>query len=89
MSDLKWTSEEDSYYKEVNTLKVGNFEIVIHQIDEDNFDWFVNNLDDNGDILWHSLIEGTGDSLRQCKKEALECMEKLAKDFKLYTKETK
>ena len=89
MADLKWTSEADSYYKEVHTLKVGNFEIVIHQIDEDNFDLFVNNLDDNGDILWHSLLEGVGSSLRQCKKDSLECMEKLAKDFKVYAKETK
>ena len=90
MANQKWELDEtDSYYKEVHSLKVGRFEIVIHKLTDEDYDWFVNNLDDSGDILWHSLLEGVATSLSKAKKESLERMESLAKDFKVYTKEMK
>ena len=89
MADVKWVSEDDDYWKEVHTAKVSNFDLVIRRYSNDSFDWFVNVLDDNGDILWHSLIEGTEASLAKCKKDVIEAMNALAANFKSYRRETK
>lgn len=89
MSEPKWLVEKDDYYKETHSLRFGRFELVINKLTDDDFDWFVNNLDDNGDILWHSLVEGVATSLPKAKKEMFEVLVDLAKSFKTLSKEMK
>lgn len=89
MPDPKWTVEADDYWKEVHTLRLGKFDLVIHKITDEDFDWMVNYLDDSGDILWHSLIEGVATSLPKAKKEMLDALVEIAKGFKALAKELK
>ena len=89
MSEAKWAVEKDDYYKETHTLRFGRFDMVINKLTDEDFDWFVNVLDDNGDILWHSLVEGVAVSLPKAKKEMFEVLVDLAKSFKALSKEMK
>jgi len=89
MSENKWVVEKDDYYLECHNLKFGRFEMVIHKLTDDDFDWFVNVLDDSGDILWHSLVEGVATSLPKAKKEMFEVLVDLTKCFKALSKEMK
>ena len=89
MSEPKWTVEEDEYWKEVHTLRLARFDLVIHKLTDEDFDWMVNYLDDSGDILWHSLIEGVATSLPKAKKEMIDSLAEIAKGFKALAKELK
>jgi len=89
MADAKWTIEQDNYYLERHNLKFGRFELVINKITHDDYDWHVHNLDDDGAILWHSLLKGVATSLPKAKKEMFEVLVDLAKSFKTLSKEMK
>lgn len=89
MADLKWTVEADDYWEEVHSLRIGRFDLYINKISGDNYDWFVNFLDDKDDVLWHSLIEGVATNLSKAKKDMIEALAEIAKGFKGLSKELK
>jgi hypothetical protein len=89
MADLKWDVKQDDYWKEVHTLTIGKFMLVINKLTDEDFDWIVNYLGDNDKILWHSLIEGVATSLPKAKKDMIEALAEIAKGFKALAKELK
>lgn len=80
MSTLNWITE-DHLGDVLSCLKVGNFEIVV---DHQDYSWFVNRLDYEGDIDWFSFINGNCDSIEEAKEESIEYMEKFMNDFANY-----
>jgi hypothetical protein len=85
MTDLEWSIEQDGDWGDQHVLRIGNFELVVRS-HYNEYEWFVNHLDKNGDIEWHAFIEGTGKSVYAAKRAALKWMKIFSKDFATYNK---